>query len=135
MENWWGLVWHRTAGLIASGTGYKYKLTSGTKDGSTANGYSSGGTGYKTANVTRPASGYLVKATYGEWGYLPSNTTNGSTSTNYADYYYDGTGFALFGGVAPHGVGIVGCSCLSLAHAFSYANWFVAAALSCKPLA
>lgn len=135
IENWWGLVWHRTAGLICSGTVYKYKLTYGNKDGSTASGYSSAGTGYKTANITRPSTNYLSKATYGEWGYLPSETSSGSTTTNYSDYYYDGVGCALFGGGAGYPAGAPGCSSLHLASHFATASWGIAAALSLKPLA
>ena len=135
MENWWGLVWHRTMGLIGTSTGYAYKLTAGRVDGSTASNYNSTGSGYKTVTVTRPAAGYLVKCKYGEFGYLPSSTTSGSTTTYYSDYHYNSNYFALFGGNANNSVGNTGPSYLNLNNTFSNANWNIAAALSLKPLA
>lgn len=135
IENFWGCCWHRVAGLIGISTGskYAYKLTWSQVDGSSVTGYSSSATGYLTSDIARPDSGYVSKMAFGKYGALPQSVTNGTSSTYYCDYYYNGTSYALFGGRAYLGLG---CGYYwSLYSAFSFSNWGVAAALSCKPLA
>ena len=133
MENWWSLEFHRTAGLLGTSTGYAYKLTYGTKDGSTATSYNSTGSGYLIVTQTRPASNYFNKAIYGKYGYLPAVTASTGTSVYYCDYYYAGNGFLLVGGAAAGG-GIAGASFFILASSFANRSWSIAASLTLKPL-
>lgn len=131
IENWWGCVWRRTAGLIGASTGYKYKLTYDTSDGTTVSGYNSTANGYKVCNTQQPANGYVTKMQYGDWGFVPM-ATSGESTTYYSDYYYRGNGFALFGGGSGDGVGC-GAWYPSLGGGFTARVWYIAAAPSCKP--
>ena len=136
MENWWGCVWHRTAGCISVDRALKIKLTYGTADGSTAVGYNQTGSGY-ISDGTIPSSDNYVKAmAYNQYGYMADNVTGGSSSTYYADYFYQNTGtrYLLVGGSSADGVP-AGAFYFSLTTAPSGAHWSVAASLSFKPLA
>ena len=133
MENWWSLVWDRTAGLVGTSTGYNYKLTYGTADGSTATSYNSNGSGYLSLTTTRPsANGYVTKMLFGPHGYLPISTV-GSSTTYWSDYYYGRNGFLLVGGNAAYGAN-AGFSCFALDYGFSDSDWGVSARLALKPL-
>jgi hypothetical protein len=134
MENWWGCTWRRTAGLIGVANNiYKYKMTYGTSDGSTANGYNTNGSGYLSIGNKPTTNGYTKKMQYGLWGCLPIET--GSYSTQYfSDYWYDGTGYARFGGSASLGA-YDGAFCLYLINASGGRNWSISSDLSCKPCA
>ena len=135
MENWWGLTWHRTAGLLGTSTGYVYKMTYNNIDGSTATSYNSNGSGYLTLSTTRPsANNYVNKMKYGPFGYISIDTTGGSSTTYYCDYYYGGNGYLLVGG-GSNAVAGAGASDFSLYHSFASAYWGFGAALSLKPLA
>jgi len=132
MENWWACVWHRTAGLVGAANNiYKYKMTYSTADGSTANGYNTSGTGYLSIGNKPTTNNYIKKMQYGLWGCLPIET--GSYSTQFfRDYWYDGTGYALFGGSAAYGA--------SGGAFYAYLNggvgnryWHISSDLSCKP--
>ena len=105
MENWWSLVWDRTAGLIgAAGNIYKYKMTYTTLDGTTTAGYSTAGTGYLSVGNKPTSNNYVSKMQYGLWGFLPIEV--GAYSTLYfKDYYYNGTGYCLVGGASYAGAG------------------------------
>ena len=136
MENWWGCCWRRTAGCISVNRALKIKLTYGTADGSTTVGYNQTGNGY-ISNGTIPSSNNYVRAmTYNQYGYMISNVTGGSSSTYYADYFYQNTDtkYLLIGGSAGSGVS-AGAFAFILSKASGNANWGIAAALSCKPLA
>ena len=136
MENWWACCWHRIAGCISVNRALKIKLTYGTADGSTTVGYNQTGNGY-ISNGTIPSSNNYVRAmTYNQYGYMTSNVTDGSSSTYYADYFYQNTDtrYLLVGGSSAYGVG-AGAFYFSLYDAPSGAYWAIAAALSCKPLA
>jgi hypothetical protein len=62
MENWYGLVWDRTAGLVGGANNtYLYKMTHGTADGSTANGYNTSGTGYLSVGNKPTTNNYVSK--------------------------------------------------------------------------
>jgi hypothetical protein len=131
MENWWACVWHRTAGLIGGENSvYLYKMTYSTADGSTANGYNTSGTGYLSIG-NKPTTNYIKKMQYGLWGCLPIET--GSYSTQFfRDYYYDGTGYALFGGHASNGAR-GGAFSANLYYGVGYRSWSISSDLSCKP--
>lgn len=136
MENWWGCTWRRTAGCISIDRALKIKLTYGTADGSTAVGYNQTGSGY-ISDGTIPSSNDYVKAmAYNQYGYMTDNVTGGSSSTYYADYFYQNTStrYLLVGGRSDGGVR-AGAFYFNLDTAPSYANWHIAASLSFKPLA
>lgn len=136
MENWWGCVWHRTAGCISVDRVLKIKLTYGTADGSTTIGYNQTGDGYISNGTIPTINNYARAMSYNQYGYMTSNVSGGSSSTYYADYFYQNTGtrYLLVGGSSDGGV-VAGAFYFNLYNAPSYANWAIAAALSCKPLA
>lgn len=124
MENWWGCVWSRTAGLRGSPDGYKYQLTQP---------YHISGSSYNEVKLTRPYSGDISQCIFGDFGILPL-ATQGSTSTYYADTYHDGTGYALTGDCSGSGHNC-GAFALGLHGVFSEVSWSVSTTLSCKPMA
>ena len=67
---------------------------------------------------------------------MTSNVTDGSSSTYYADYFYQNTDtrYLLIGGNSVSDVA-AGAFSFNLNAAPSDATWSIAAALSCKPLA
>ena len=141
MENWWGFMWRRTQGIVnVSGT-YKYKMTRGIADGSTASDYvisttGSDYSGYLTGGSAPSASGsYVDKMQFNQNQFTPK-AVSGTAATYYCDALWTNNGqtnFALRGGASNGGSG-VGTFCLTLNNAASYANWNLGAALSCKPL-
>lgn len=133
MENIWGCAWHRTAGLFGTSTGYSYKLTHGTVDGSTATSFGTKVSGYISINTAKPETGFVTKMLFGKHGMLPSAATGGSATTYYSDYYYDGTGFSLIGGAvnADNACGFG----MTLLNDSSSARWSIATSLSLKPRA
>lgn len=144
MENYWGFMWRRFAGLVnVSGTA-KYKMTRGTQDGSAASDYVVSATGsdyagYLTAGSVPSASGtYVGQMQFDENQMVPK--TAGGTSMDASHYYCDGlwtnngqTDYALRGGSSNNG-SLVGAFYLSLYDAVSLAYWYLGAAPSCKPL-
>lgn len=132
IENPYALVWSRVAGLVGASTGYKYKLTHGTKDGSTAESFNLTGAGYIDLPTTKPATGWVVTMLFQPNGFWIPHTT-GSRNL-FKDYYYNGNGYALVGGSAYYGAQ-GGFWCVSLAGAAGGWAWHVAARLSSKPLA
>ena len=122
MENWWALVWHRTAGLIGITNGYKYKMTGP---------YDSSGTNYTKVTGHPNSSNCVKKMMFGEYGMLPTEV--GSYATQYyKDYYFNGTGYALVGGYSGYGA-YCGAFCFALSSSFSLRYWNFAASPSCKP--
>jgi hypothetical protein len=70
---------------------------------------------------------------YGLWGCLPIEI--GSYSTQYfSDYWYRGTGYALFGGRATASA-TNGAFSANLAYSVGDRNWAFSSDLSCKPCA
>lgn len=136
MENWWGCVWRRTAGCISVDRALKIKLTYGTADGSTAVGYNQTGSGYISDGTIPSSSNYVKAMAYNQYGYMTDNVTGGSSSTYYADYFYQNTGtrYLLVGGYSGSGVS-AGAFYFRLNTTPSDAAWNIAASLSFKPLA
>ena len=136
MENWWACCWRRTAGCISVNRALKIKLTYGTADGSTTVGYNQTGNGYISNGTIPSLNNYVRAMAYNRYGCMASDVAGGSSSTYYADYFYPGTDtdFLLVGGYAGNGVA-VGAFYFYLNAASGYADWNVAATLSCKPLA
>ena len=134
IENFYGCTWHRVAGMVGTGNKYKVKLTHGTIDGSTAEGFNSNGTGYIALNINQPsANGFIKYCTFTDYGFVPTDTT-GSSTTFYADDNYRGTGYLLIGGGADCGIHS-GPFYVYLGFDFLDVAWNVSAFLSCKPLA
>lgn len=132
IENFYACVWKRTAGLIGTSTGYVYKLTHGTKDGSTATSFNTNGSGYKTIARTKPANGYVTIMHYESNGFWIPATTG---TIRYGDYYYNGNGYAFVGGGSASG-STCGSWCVNLSGGgVSGSVWSFSSALSCKPRA
>ena len=132
MENWWGCIWHRVAGCIMAAHDYKVKLTYGTADGTTANGYNSTGEGYISTGTAPSTNGYIKKFKYDEHGYMPFEV-GGSSSTYYADYYNQNTGtyYLLTGGRTGTGTN-AGTFYFILNNTFTNSNWNVSTVTSYK---
>lgn len=132
MENRWGCCWHRTAGLFGTSTGYAYKLTHGTVDGSTATEFETASTGYIPVPATQPGTGHVTKMSFGKYGILPT-ATGGSTSTYYCDYFIKGSGFAMVGGNPNYGLycGLY----IALHQSADVSDWSISTSLSLKPRA
>lgn len=136
MENPWGNVWRRTAGLICNAGSVKAKITRGTKDGSTAADYNTDGSGYKSIMTMATGGGYISAMRTEKFGRL-ATAFSGSTTTYEADYaYYNNSGvrYAIVGGGWDSDLD-AGPFYINLDYAPDYAYTNVGAALSCKPLA
>ena len=137
-ENYWGLQWRRTTGLVIQGGTIKYKLTESDADGASG-GYTIQGSNYIDSGiVTAGTSGeYISAMAYEKDGAaLPANLA-GSSSTYYCDgnrFEFHTTIYALFGGPASDGASC-GAFYLNLSSASSHMWWGDGAAVSCKPLA
>ena len=132
MENWWALVWHRTAGLIGgSNNAFLYKMTASTADGSTASAYNTDGSGYLSVGNKPTTNNYVKKMQFGLFGFLPIEVDSYSTQY-FKDYYYSGAGFALVGGNSNNGAHC-GAFCANLNGGVTVRYWGVGAAPSCKP--
>lgn len=131
IENFYACVWKRAAGLIGTSTGYAYKLTHGTKDGSTATSFNTNGSDYKTITRTKPSSGHITTMHYESDGFWIPATTG---TNRYGDYYWNGNGYALAGGASYSGV-YYGSWSIYLYYGVGTRGWDFSSALSCKPLA
>lgn len=137
MENPWGNLWRRIAGLINANGTVKLKLTYGKQDGSTVEGYNTTGSGYIShGTMAGTSGGYTSHMNITNRGITPE-TISGSDSTYYCDGAWFNNGqvdYAVVGGGWYNGL-LVGCLCVYLSTAVSYAHADNGAALSCKPLA
>lgn len=137
MENWWGNIWRRIAGLINANGTVKIKLTYGKQDGSTVEGYNTTGSGYIShGTMAGTSGGYTSHMNITNRGITPE-TISGSDSTYYCDgaWFDNGqVGYAVVGGDWANGLH-VGCLCVNLNATVSIADMDTGAALSCKPLA
>ena len=137
MENPWGNLWRRIAGLINANGTVKLKLTYGKEDGSTVDGYNTTGSGYIShGTMSGTSGGYTSHMHITDRGITPE-TISGSDSTYYCDGAWFNNGqvdYAVVGGGWSSGLR-VGCLCVYLNVAVSVATAYIGAALSCKPLA
>lgn len=134
MENPWGNLYRRIAGLINANGTTKIKLTHTTVDGSSANGYNTDGTGY-ISHGSVGSSGYISHMNVTGKGLTP-NTNSGSESTYYCDYCYTNNSqvnYARVGGSWNVGSDVGPFFC-SLAVAASSSGSRHGAAPSCHPL-
>ena len=88
MENWWGNIHRRTAGLILTGgSTIRAKYCYSTSDGSTTSGYNSTGSGYiNTGVVPTGSSSYLRYNNFANGMMIPYDA-DGSNTTHYCDYF------------------------------------------------
>lgn len=136
MENWWGNQWRRIGGWLNVSGVQKIKMTYGTEDGSTAQGYNTSGSGYITltgANPTGTSGGYISKCQANKYGKFPYQAS-GSETTYEPDglWFASGTMYACVGGYCDSGFRC-GAFASVLYSAASYASWGVGASVSCKP--
>lgn len=138
IENPYGNLWRRIAGLINNNGSVKVKLTYGTQDGSTATGYNTDGTGYINHGTIGggTSGGYISHANITNRGITP-NAMSGSDSTYYTDgVWFTNTqnNYARVGGSWNNGLPVGAFGCV-LSNTPSFANAASGASLSCKPLA
>lgn len=135
MEHYWGNLQRRVAGWINAKGIQKVKLTSGQLDGSTADDYNMGGSGYiAIPNSNLTDSGYISKYLYTNKGILPIEI-NGSSSTYYTDnlsFCSTGENYALVGGDVNSGLS-AGAFCTDLNNSPFVAKWYINSSISCKP--
>lgn len=136
MEHPWGSTWRRTAGLINDKGTIKAKLTYGTQDGSTVNGYNLNGAGYVSCGSVAGISGGYISAMNISNKFLVPKTISGSDTTFYSDgswFENNQVNYALVGG--DHNLALpAGSFCVRLSHDVSRARTGDGVALSCKPL-
>lgn len=139
IEHWWGNLSRRIAGYIYDNGVQKIKLTYGTSDGSSVNGYNMTGDGYVSisdSTITGTSGGCISEMIFSELGVLPYKVY-GSTST----YYTDLIGFSnsqVNYAVAYSDTAIGtknGAFCFTLNTTASYYDYFIGTSISCKPLA
>ena len=136
MENYFGFQWRRTNGLMYVSNEYKVKMTYGQEDGSTVDGYNENGSGYVAQGFGCGGTngGYISEMKYTDYGQF-AKTCSGSDSTYYTDaeWFANGTMFALFGGSSDNGAK-VGALAADVYSPVSHRYWNYGAALSLKPL-
>ena len=141
MENFWGYMWRRFAGLVNVSDTERYKLTKGTQDGSMATDYvvsnsASDYGGYLTGSTLPSASGAYINAqTYKEDGSYTITDASGTSATHYCDGLWTNLSavcYASRGGSSSNGA-LVGAWSLNLNDTASLAHWGIGAAPSCKP--
>jgi hypothetical protein len=99
IENWWGFSFRRYDGHILSSGVHYIKNCFGQDDGSTADGFSDGGTGYINTGISSPASEYISKETFISGTMIVSATGSPASSTKcYCDRYYTGTNTFVYRG-------------------------------------
>ena len=156
IENWWGNVYRRTQGLILDEGVYKIKMTYGTEDGSTCEGYNETGEGYVTGIPLREGAGistaplqksnfqavtgntcegHITEMRGSIFGLFIVKGKGGSSSTYFCDFSslnISSIRFALFGSTSNSGsnCGAFACSLNDLVSAYS---WNTGVSISCKP--
>ena len=138
MENWYGNIWRRIEGYVTNSSDVQLvKMCYGTRDGSTADGYSTGGTGYVSMGTTSGTSGSGIQAMHvnEKCGVVPKALTKNTSPTTYFSdgHWYNKSSYALVGGNWNRGL-LVGAFCSYVDDAVSGAYANVGAAVSCKPL-
>lgn len=143
MENYWGNIYRRTAGLIyKGGTGIQIKMTYGTEDGSTAAGYNLTGEGYITiADTVIASTNWIKNMKFTEYGPIPYELSGDATSsTYYTDYTWinntaDRINYAFVGGHWTSDALYCGAFHTNLRNLASHTTTIVGASISLKPLA
>ena len=134
MENWWGNVRRRIAGLMTDSSSIYVKLTPNTADGSSGTTYTTSVSGMINTGVTSSQSSYYCRYyKYFSNGYSVMNDTanEGTNSTYYCDYVLsdNGTYYANVGGYWSYGV-YAGAFCCSIDASVLASSSSLGAALS-----
>ena len=134
MENWWGNVRRRIAGLMTDSSNIYVKLTPNTADGSSSSTYTTTVSGMINTGVTSSQQiSYPRYYKYFSNGYSVMNDTSsgGTNSTYYCDYGYSypDTYYAFVGGRWTDGLRAGAFSC-DLDYSVSSSNTYLGAALS-----
>lgn len=134
MENWWGTIWHRRAGMSVSDW-YCYKLTYGTADGSAVLGYGSTVTGHHTVMkegtprriITTP--GNIDKMQFGDHGFIPLSVAGDELE----DYYCSQHSAKRVSYLVTGGATGEGALAIAINNAFTSSQPHIGTSLSCKP--
>ena len=142
MENWWGNIWRRFAGLICVNLVWKVKYTWGMEDGSAVEGYNTNGNGYidignvpitnNAAAIEENVGNYTKNMVFDHSGsMLPLELGDGATSsTYYPDYIYVSptlvAAYPLRGGRVSDS-GCFGFFGLAVHYSASVAGWYIGA--------
>lgn len=126
IENWWGDIWERIAGLLNVNGKIYTKMTKP---------YNTTGSGYKNTNLTPAGTsgGYVSGDNMSDQGLLPV-TASGSQTTYVCDglwFNNSQVDYAIVGGASDNGF-LAGAFCVNLYDIVSYSSWDVGAALSCE---
>lgn len=139
MENWWGNIWRRFAGLTCNYGKFRFKMTWGTEDGSNVEGYNITGDGYIEAGnetIAGSSGGYSKVMLFHASGCCVLTDASGSSSTYYTDgFYFNLTltvGYPYRGGHVSYGLHL-GTLSLYVGSSPAGANWNIGAAVSLKP--
>ena len=138
MENYWGNIWRRIAGWINDNGTQKVKMTYGTEDGSTVQGYNLTGDGYIPLIGLTPAGtsgGYISKTSANQYGVFPYQASGSQTMYETDGMYFDNSqvnAFAAVGGGSGSGF-ICGAFSMDMSSAAIAAAWYFGASPSCKP--
>ena len=138
MENWYGNIWRRIEGYVTNSSGVQLvKMCYGTRDGSTADAYSTDGTGYVSMGTTSGTkrSGIQNMHVNNKCGVVPKALTgNTSPTTYFSDVHsYNNSCYAIVGGTWAYGLK-GGAFCSDIENAVSTASTSIGTAVSCKPL-
>ena len=138
MENWYGNIWRRIEGYVTNSSGVQLvKMCYGTRDGSTADGYSTGGTGYVSMGTTSGTSESGIQSMHinDKCGVVPKALTGNTSPTTYFSdgHWYNKSCYAFVGGCWADGLQVGAFSSYVL-YAVSRENANLGAAVSCKPL-
>lgn len=100
IENLWGCKAQRCAGLIGSATGdFSYKLTHGTKDGTTATSFNTNGAGYHVVENGQAADGWIKNKSFGKYGMIAKVVDESASSTTYyCSTFSPGKNYCIFSG-------------------------------------
>lgn len=138
MENWYGNIWRRIEGYVTNSSGVQLvKMCYGTRDGSTADAYSTGGTGYVSMGTTSGTSGSGIQTMHvnEKCGVVPKALTGNTSPTTYFSdgHWYNNSCYAIVGGNWGSGL-LVGAFCSAVNGAVSITSTNISSAVSCKPL-
>ena len=113
MENWWGCVFRRVAGLLHDSDTQRYylKLTAGRSDGTTVDGYSfTSHNGYIALDipVSYTSGGYIKTMRFSQYGFYPLVLSASASDNNWHSWwaiYDNGIEYSLAGGMITGRVG------------------------------
>ena len=138
MENWYGNIWRRIEGYVTNSSGVQLvKMCYGTRDGSTADGYSTDGTGYVSMGAISGTSGSGIQTMHVNYkcGVVPKALTGNTSPTTYFSdgIWYSNSCYAFVGGDWKSNLR-VGAFYSNVSNAVSHKDNNRGAAVSCKPL-